>query len=236
MAYTESSFGARLGKAQELLVFIQGFENYNPTRLEETVEGFGILVSDFSNLNNQVAGSLEEYREITKERQIQFKDSPISMIKTLPQVRGAVESQFGKQSVQARDLSALIRKIRGVKITKAPKSLETDQQIATQSISQKSYGALTQLFSDFVTSVEKFQGYQISNPNLTIQGLWDKATVLKEVNIAVANRVQQLSNTRSQRIANHDDLKDRVQRIKGYVKAQYGLNSQEYSLIKGIRV
>jgi hypothetical protein len=236
MSFTESSFGARLGKARELLIFIQGFQGYNPPRLEENPEHLNQLVEGVSNLNQQVANTLEGYREVTNERQGIFRESPDSVIRILTQVRAAVEAQYGKKSVQSRDLVAIIRKIRGTKITKAPKTLETDQQIASVSVSQLSYGSLTQSFGDLISTMNQFNGFQSSNQSLTIQGLTDKLTTMQTLNNAVATNVQALSVFRSQRITNYDDLKDRVQRIKAYVKAQYGPKSQEYNLIKGIKV
>jgi hypothetical protein len=236
MSFTESSFGARLGKARELLIFIQGFQGYSPPRLEENPEHLNQLVEGVSNLNQQVANTLEGYREVTNERQGIFRESPDSVIRILTQVRAAVEAQYGKKSVQSRDLVAIIRKIRGTKITKAPKTLETEQQIASVSVSQLSYGSLTQSFGDLISTMNQFNGFQSSNQSLTIQGLADKLTAMQTLNNAVATYVQALSVFRSQRITNYDDLKDRVQRIKAYVKAQYGPKSQEYNLIKGIKV
>jgi hypothetical protein len=42
---TESSFGAKLRRAQDLLTYIQGFAGYTPPRTQESATGFQTLIS-----------------------------------------------------------------------------------------------------------------------------------------------------------------------------------------------
>ena len=51
----ESSFGARLLRAQELSTYISQFQNYAPPRTEEGIGGFGELVSQVAWANTEEA-------------------------------------------------------------------------------------------------------------------------------------------------------------------------------------
>jgi len=233
MANQESSYGARLHKSQDLLTYVNGFGQYDPPREEETIDELTSLVDVIVDSNMEVAQKLEHYREAVNARQLAFKESEYSLKKITGLVRFAVEAQFGKTSVQAKDLASVIRKISGTKLTKAPLDPNGNQQRKV-STSQQSYGSLTQHFNDLVATVGEFQDYTSSNPELTLEGLQAKAQELTNLNNAVTTGIQELSTARSERSNHYADLKERVQRIKSYVKAQFGIDSKEYKLIKGI--
>ena len=95
---------------------------------------------------------------------------------------------------------------------------------------------MTQMFNDIISTVGQFTGYNPTNATIKIAGLQAISTQLTTLNNTVAQKIQVLKTARATRQNLYTDLKDRVQRIKSYVKAQYGLNSNEYKLIKGIQI
>lgn len=231
---SEISFGAKLRKAQDLLAYLSGFTGYNPPRQQETIKGLETLIDDINHINAAQAGELESYRLTVAQRQKAFSKDPYSLEKILSPIKGAVEAQYGKQSPEAATLNTIIKKMRAAKITKAPADPTKTEKTISQS--QQSYGSLTMLFNNILNTVAQYPNYVPSNENITVTGLKKISDRLTELNNDVAQKVQQLKKVRAMRTEKYNELADSVQRIKAYVKAQYGINSDEYKLIKGIRI
>ncbi len=123
-------------------------------------------------------------------------------------------------------------------VTPAAPSTDPNNPTTAQVLSQseKSYGSQTQYFNDLINTISQFTVYAPSNNNIKLVQLQAFSTSVTTLNNAVAQKLQPLKTARATRTATYIDLKDRVQRIKQYVKSQYGLKSNEYSLIKGIKV
>ncbi len=65
---TESSFGAKLRRAQDLLTFIQGFSGYAPPRVQESATGFGTLVTTIIASNTSEATTQQQYKAVVDAR------------------------------------------------------------------------------------------------------------------------------------------------------------------------
>ncbi len=237
---TESSFGAKLRRAQDLLTFIQGFTGYAPPRAQESIIGFGTLVTTTIASNTSEATTQQQYKAVVDARQAAFKSNPVSITKLLPQIKGAIESQYGKKSTEAVSANAIIKTMRASKLIVTPATPSTDPNNPTTaqvlSQSEKSYGSQTQYFNDLINTISQFTAYAPSNNNIKLAQLQTFSTSVTTLNNAVAQKLQPLKTARATRSASYIDLKDRVQRIKQYVKSQYGLKSNEYNLIKGIKI
>ena len=127
----------------------------------------------------------------------------------------------------------MIVKIRGVKVKKGTKEPNADfvSQI------ERSYGSMTQNFSDMITTLENYGAkYTPANTDIKIVTLKDKLTKLTVANNAVTSTYGQLKEKRYDRGSFYKDLTTITQRIKDAVKSQYGLKSTEYNLVKGLKV
>lgn len=102
--------------------------------------------------------------------------------------------------------------------------------------SEQSFGSLTQYFSNLVSNLAQLPGYNPSNEMIQVGTLQNFVSQINQLNIDAAMRFQQLRESRNRRNDNYDILHERVQRIKNYAKANYGINSSEYTLIKGLRI
>lgn len=233
---TESSFGARLRRAQDILTYIAGFTGYNPPRTQESVAGFTAFVNSIVSANASESSLQQNYKTAVDLRQAAFLKTPSSVDKLLAPIRGAVEAQFGKKSTEAVAIAAIIKNMRATKLVQAPADPNSPAQQQTISQSERSYGSMTQFFNDIINTLTQFAGYNPTNNALKIVNLQTTATQLTTLNNNVASKIQILKTARANRQNLYTDLKDRVQRIKSYVKAQYGNNSNEYRLIKGIRI
>ena len=233
---SENTFGAKLRRAQDLLTFIVGFLGYAPPRTQESVASMTTLINSIVATNGTESSQQENYKAAVDNRQAAFSKKTGSIEKLLSPIKGAVEAQYGKKSTEAVTVNAIIKKMRATKLTKAPVDPTKPAQEKTISQSERSYGSMTQFFNDIVNSLTQFTAFNPSSNALKIAALQTTATQLTNLNNAVAQKIQTLKTTRASRLNQYADLKDRVQRIKAYVKAQYGNNSTEYNLIKGLSI
>jgi len=230
----ESSFGARLLRAQELATYIGQFQNYAPPRMEESVGSFTELVNQTAWSNTEETQFRQQYNTAVTNRGKAFRKEKGSVLKLLPLIRGQVLAQYGKDSVEFNQIEAIIVNIRDTRIIIKPATENTPEK--TMSQSEQSFGSLTQYFSNLVSNLVQLPGYNPSNPMLQIEYLQNFVAQINQMNIEAAMRFQQLRESRKRRNDNYEMLHDRAQRIKNYVKANYGVDSSEYTLIKSLRI
>lgn len=233
---SENSFGARLRRAQDLLTFISGFTGYTPPRTQESVASFTTLVNSIVTTNASETSLQQNYKAAVDVRQAAFIKTPASVDKLLAPIRGAVEAQFGKKSTEAGAIGAIIKTMRATKLIQLPPDPSTPTVQNSISQSERSYGSMTQYFNDIINTLTQFTAYNPTNVAIKIVTLQTTALQLTTLNNSVATKIQVLTTARVSRQSLYTDLKDRAQRIKSYVKAQYGTSSNEYNLIKGIKI
>lgn len=233
---SENTFGARLRRAQDLLTFISGFIGYSPPRTQESVANITTLISSIVTTNASESSQQENYKIAVDARQAAFSKRTGSIEKLLSPIKGAVEAQYGKKSTEAIAINAIIKKMRATKLTKAPTDPTKPAQGKIISQSERSYGSITQFFNDIISNLTQFTAFNPSSNTIKIATLQATAAQLTTLNNAVAQKAQLLKTTRTARQSQYTDLKDRAQRIKAYVKAQYGIKSTEYNLIKGLNI
>jgi len=230
----ESSFGARLLRAQNLLSYISNFEDYNPPRAEENVTEFGKLLENIATLNAEETTLQQQYNTAVTNRVNAFRKSERSVSKLLAPIRAQVQAQYGKNSTEFRQVDSIVKTMRDTKVSVKPATENTSAVRVSQS--EQSYGSLTQYFRDLVQTLAQMPDYNPSNQDLQVKQLDAFANQLVQLNNEVAQRYQQLRDSRNRRRELYEELKDRVGRIKAYVKANYGTASSEYELIKGMRI
>ncbi len=233
---TESSFGAKLRRAQDLLTYLKKFKDYNPPRSQETFAEMSTLINGIIAINATESSQYENYKVSVANRQAAFSKKSGSIEKLLSPIKGAIEAQYGKKSTESISVSAIIKKMRATKLIKIPADPTKQTQEKTLSQSERSYGSITQYFNDIVNTLTQFSDYNPSSATLKVSALQALATQLTTLNDTVAEKVQVLKTTRTSRQTQYLELKDRVQRIKSYVKAQYGNDSNEFKLIKGLSI
>ena len=233
---SETSFGAKLRNSQDLITYVSGFTNYNPPREQETVPAMSEFINSLVATNASESSLRENYKQAVDSRMAAFSQSTGSVEKLLSPIKGAIESQYGKKSTEAATINATIKKMRATKLTKSPADPTKATQEKTISQSERSYGSMTQFFNDIVNTLTQFPDYHPSSDPLKIASLQETATQLTTLNNNVAQKTQQLNSTRASRLGLYTELNDRAQRIKSYVKSQYGTLSPEYKLIKGLSI
>lgn len=228
----ENSFGARLARAQKMLGIISNFQNYSPPRYEESINGFGEFLSTLPMLNQEETALEQQYNTMVKTRENLFYKDANCIIKLLTMIRGYGEAQYGKGSIAFNQIDTLVRQMRDNR--PAIRAATADKPAGTVSQSERSYGSITQYFSDLVTILSQLPDYNPSNPLLQIGQLQNLVAQANQFVIDISSRYQQLTDRRDRRRDAYTELKDRGSRVKAYSKSNYGLNSSEYKLIKGI--
>ena len=233
---SEQSFGARLQKGYNINTFTSNFPGYAPPREEETPASMKTFLDNLAGINSSVTKAKEGYTMAVKHRQDLFKEDESSMMKLLALIIGALDAQYGKGSKESTMIASIISRIRASHIEKAPTNPDDPDAKEKISRSARSFGSLTQNFNDIVTNLGEFEDYKPANPLIAITALKALSVSLLESNNNVAATFQARSDLIATRLSMYTELKDRTDRIKGNTKSQYGNNSKEHKLIKGIKI
>src|SRR4051812_24650815 len=117
---SERSFGARLGKVQDIVQYSKGWEGYAPPRNNESAEGMETFIAEVIEANRLQTANQQNYNTAIVKRQKHFYKEITSIDKMLSPIRGAVEANFGKKSTQAKQVGAIIKLMRKTKAVKLP--------------------------------------------------------------------------------------------------------------------
>ena len=230
---SETSFGKKLENAQALATHLQSFNNYAELNAELSVANLNNKVQELLNNNALVASKLQSYSISVEAKQNIFTKLPNSIAKIVTPVVANVRSIYGKSSKEVEIVSSYISKIRGIKVAK---SNVTDEQNAV-SQSERSYGTMLQTFSDLIVALESLgTNYTPANSECSIANLKQKRDLATQFNTTAVEDFGQLKMARETRTTKYEALSALCQRLKETVKAQYGTQSVEYKLVKGLKI
>lgn len=230
---SEITFGARLNRAEQMATHLQSFVGYQAATPDCAVPQYQALIDQIKTNNISLATQSAAFSLAVDARQKLFTKEPNSLQKLLSPIASYVRARFGKTSPEADLVVALVNKIRGEKTTQLKKDAEGE----FVSQSERSYGSMTQNFSDLINTLQSFgQNYHPSNVSITAPKLLELLELINAANHQVTVTYGQLKPTKDNRITLFDELNSRSTRIKENVKSQYGNSSTEYKLIKGLKI
>ncbi len=231
---SEVSYGARIGNAEKLVAALQNFNGYVPVKPEYSINNYSTLITEIKSENNTVATNKQSYSLAVDNRQRIFDTGDDSIKKLLSPINGAIKVIYGRTAKEATDAAAIIAKIRGANIKKSSSTTPNEE---TVSQSYQSYNSKVQFFSDLIVNLTNFgNNYTPANTTLTVPALTAKYNSAVTANAEVMNTFTQFAQANTVRITKYDLLSQTAIRIKDSVKAQYGNNSTEYLLIKGLKI
>ena len=188
---------------------------------------------DLLTNNSDVAGKLQSYSMSVEAKQNIFTKQPNSIIKIVTPVVANIRSIFGKNSKEAETVNAYTTKIRGIKVAKP--AVEAVSNSVSQS--ERSYGTMLQTFSDLIVALESLgANYAPSNAECTTINLKQKRDLATQINTKATEDFGKLKIARDSRITKYAELSELCGRFKETVKAQYGTQSVEYKLVKGLKI
>ena len=228
----ERGYGARIGNAQKLVSALESFNNYQPQRPELSITGISEQITLIRNLNTEVASKKQAYSLAVENRLQIFDKNPDSIKKILSPINANVKVSYGKNSKQATDVAHIIKKMRGKNIVKANAGEENSISQSYQSFHSK-----IQFFADLVATISTFgSDYSPINPKLSkvsLKDLYDTAVAANNL-IVESNAKFVLIN--GKRINAYSNLSQNAISVKESVKAQYGQQSVEYRIVKGLYI
>lgn len=229
---TEKSFGARIGKAENLVTALQGFNGYQPVKPELSASGLSTLILGIKSQNNQIAISKQNYSLAIEHRMQIFEKGSFSLHKILSPINATVKVIFGKEAKESLDIAGIIAKIRGANI----KTLK-DSVGSLVSQSHQSYHSKIQYFADLIANLSNLgAAYVPFRTEVSLVNL--KALQLQAVqaNTGVMETYTVFAQQNEVRISAYSTLSKTATLIKESIKAQYGFNSVEYGLVKKLRI
>jgi hypothetical protein len=230
---SETSFGKRLDNAQALATNLQEFGNYSELNAELSIANLNSKVQELLSTNTEVATKIQTYSMTIDAKQKIFLKAPNSISKIVTPVIANVRSIFGKNATETQNITNYITKIRGIKVARS----STTENSQTVSQSERSYGTLLQTFSDLITTLATFgANYSPANAECSVTELTQKRDLATQINTKSIQDFGALKIARESRTAKYEQLSQLCQRFKETVKAQYGTQSVEYKLVKGLKI
>jgi hypothetical protein len=239
-SFSENTFGARIANAEAISTHLKSFTGYVAPTTDTSIASVDTLITSLKTENSGIATKKFAYSAAVDVRAKLFFKTPDCVEKLLSPITAAVKSKLGKTSKPATDIAALAVKIRGEKKKKddTPPTDETEgKKKDPVSQSERSYGSMTQHFADIIATVTALgTDYAPVNTNIKVAALTTKIGTIKTANNTVTSTYGALKTSVDSRQNQYEDLSARIQRVKDAVKSQYGINSTEYKLIKGLKV
>ena len=230
---SETSFGKRLENAQALATHLQEFENYTKLNAELSIANLNSKVQELLSTNTEVATKIQTYSMTIDAKQKIFLKAPNSISKIVTPVIVNVRSIYGKNATETQNISNFITKIRGIKVARN----STTENTETVSQSERSYGTMLQTFSDLITTLTTFgANYAPANSECSVTELTQKRDLATQINTKSIQDFGALKIARESRTTKYEQLSALCQRLKETVKAQYGTQSVEYKLVKGLKI
>jgi hypothetical protein len=189
------------------------------------------FITSLLTVQSQHTTTHHDFAEIAKTRREFFQKNPDSVAKTLTLVNTYVRAKSGNTSQQYIDVNSLVKKIRGEK----PTAVTINSVATTISNTERSYGSQVQNLTNVVSLLDQYgTDYSPTNPSISLSNLQAiKARAISLNNDATIKYAAFLPKI-TERVNTFKQLNETAIRIKGMVKSQFGNNSTEYNLIKGL--
>ena len=237
---SELTFGAKIANAAKISANLKTFVGYVAPTANTSIANYDTLIAATTTENTGIATKKAAYSAAVEVRQKLFFKDKDSVMKVLSPVTSAVRAKLGKAAKPVIEITALVVKIRGEKKAKGkdPKPEDASKEEKDPvSQSERSYGSMTQNFSDIVTTLTTLGAdYAPVNTAHKLPALTTKLASIKTANDGATTTFGALKTGLDNRSVQYADLTERTQRIKEAVKSQYGTGSTEYKLIKGLKV
>lgn len=228
----EFNFGSRLRNANHLLAFIQSYPNYNPPNSDDTVAALSTFLQSVATANSDETTHKQNYNNFVRQRLALHRTDPESLFKLLVPIRAYVVANYGSKSTEFLQTKSVIANMRKSKLirTKAADQI-TDIEISQ---SQQSFGAQSKFFADIIATLQSFNNYNPSKPNIQIATLQATYALSEQLSKQVAQTYYNFKESKNLRNNLYEELALRADRIKNYIKYEYGINSLMYREIKGL--
>jgi hypothetical protein len=182
---------------------------------------------------------LSEYSIKVGERQEKYKD-----LKKLTTrlVNALAASKTTERTIE--NAKAIQKKIQGIRASSVatpppPEGNTPAAEVKTNSVSQQSFGQLSEHFSKLIILLQSEPNYNPNEVELKVATLSTLLTEMNTSNTNVMNAANEISNARINRnklfYSDEACLFNCVAEVKKYVKSLYGATSPQYKQVSGLK-
>lgn len=230
---SRASFSSRLTEGEKLIEYLNTFADYDPGDAALTSAAFQTQTTGLHAVEDEHTSKHSDYSQAAFDRRKLFDKEANSISKLLSPIGANIRGRLGNDSQQYHEVRALVLKIRGQRRIKVTENSNEE----TVSRSEKSFGSQLIYFGDMITLLTKYgTNYAPINDKIKIANLQ-----------LLVNNATNATNNVSQKLALYKPLiKSRqdgfrqlsatAKRIKNMVLSQYGQDSTEYELVKGLNI
>lgn len=237
MANSETTFGDRLARGYLLNDAIAQMVGYNPADTDIKTADYKQFLNDVDLKNTTLAGIKTEWQNAVKARQeLYFNDTGVKKRTSYVLAYCKSRSDIKKETVVIERICRLILNYRKPKPPKIEKAADDTQTSKKRNLGEQSFGDLVKLLGDLLEALKQLPLYEPPNTLIKLDELTNFRNSLLDSNTVVGDKIYEYLVITKERLIMYEQLKDKMLRIKATVKAQYGINSNEYQSIKGIRV
>ncbi|MFL0123132.1 hypothetical protein V2590_00470 [Tenacibaculum maritimum] len=232
---SQKSLASRLGNAKKLKTIVSNFTDYQPPVVEASVAKLTETIKQIETLQTNYNNAKANYTKKTNERRNIFTEKDNALDKQLSPIRAFIEALKGKGSIELTQITTIISKMRG----RASKTTLKNEDTDTKTISQieRTYASRIANFKNIIDLLSALgQNYKPTNTNLSIASLTNLVMEAEASSEAVDLALTILKPIIEERQELFKNLSKQTQSIKNFVKAQYGLTSNEYKQIKGLSI
>ena len=228
MANSERTFGDILARAYRLYEAILQMLGFAPADADIMPPAFLTFLDSVDAKNNTVAATKQEWSMALKNRiELYFG------IEGIKKRASYVIAYCRSRSDLKKEAELIYRICKKIQNYKKPKPEQDEKK---RILGEQSYGDFVKLLGDLIEAVKQVPAYTPPNTLIKVVNLETFRTSLLAINKTIGEKYYEYSIKTKERLAMYVTLKDKMNRIKASVKSQYGLNSNEYNSIKGIRV
>jgi hypothetical protein len=230
---SRASYSSRLTEAEKMVEYLNTFTDFNPG--DPNLESSSLLADTvvLHTVQTDHTNKHFDYALAANDRRKYFDKEVNSIAKLLSPIGAYVKAKMGKNSQEYIEVMALIKKIRGEKKIRVTENSDAE----TFSRSEKSFGSRLIYFGDIITLLSAFSpGYNPARAQIQVEKLQVVLNGAIDMTNKVSAKLAIFKPVIQTRVEGFEALSAKAQRIKDMVKAQYGLNSTEYDLVKGLKI
>ena len=230
---SRASFSSRLTEAEKMVEYLNTFTDYDPG--EDDLRPASLLADTVVLHTIQTDHTTKHfsYAQAANDRRKFFENEDNSIGKLLSPIGSYVRGKMGKNSQEYKEIITVIKKIRGERRIKVTENSSVD----AISRCEKSYGSRLIYFGDIITLATTFgPNYLPPRIQIKIEQLQTVLNGATDSTNKVSSRLAVFKPLIQSRIDGFQALKAKAIRIKDMVKSQYGTNSSEYNLVKGLKI
>ena len=227
------SFSSRLTEAEKMVEYLNTFNDYAPG--DENLQPASLLADTVAlhAVQTDHTNKHFSYAQAANERKKFFENENNSIAKLLSPIGAYIRGKMGRDSQEYKEIISLIKKLRGERKIKVTENSDAE----TISRCEKSYGSRLIYFGDIITLLTTFDtNYTPPSALIKIDQLQSVLNGATDYTSKVSAKLAVFKPVIQTRIDGFKALNVKALRIKDMVKSQYGLNSSEYNLVKGLKI